>query len=136
MAHGAAARPQGYSTAQAHICCERALVFSCAMGRTLGDGTEVPRSARVCTLCPPFRGVTQDPEDEMHTFVCPQYEPLKGTYPRVFNSRAYQQFYSAHANKLSEVDTLFRTILTQGGPEFGSQLAEFLIACRNARLVF
>jgi hypothetical protein len=26
--------------------------------------------------------------------------------------------------------------LTQEGPEFWSQLAEFLIACRNARLAF
>ena len=49
---------------------------------------------------------------------------------------AYQQFYRAHANKLSEVDTLFRTFMTQGGPEFWPQLAEFLIACRNARLAF
>jgi hypothetical protein len=80
-----------------------------ATGRTLGDGTEVPRSARVCTLCPRFRGVIKDPLDEMHIFVCPHYEPQKGTYPRVYYSRAYQQFYSAHANKLSEVDTLFRT---------------------------
>ena len=37
---------------------------------------------------------------------------------------------------MSEVDKLFRTFLTQGGPEFWSQLAEFLIACRNARLTF
>jgi hypothetical protein len=80
--------------------------------------------------------VTQDPEDEMHIFVCPQYEPLKGSYPRVFNSRAYRQFYSAHENKLSEVDELFRTFLTQGGHEFWSQLAGFLIACGNARLTF
>ncbi len=80
--------------------------------------------------------MTQDLEDEMHIFVCPQYEPLKGSYPRVFNSRAYRRFYSAHENKLSEVDAHFRTFLTQGGPEFWSQSAEFLIACRNARLAF
>jgi hypothetical protein len=65
----------------------------------------------------------------MHIFLCPQSEPLKGLYPRVFNSRAYRRFYSAHENKLSEVDALFRTFLTQGGPEYWSQLAGFLIAC-------
>jgi hypothetical protein len=37
---------------------------------------------------------------------------------------------------LSEVDARFRTFLTQGGPEFWSQLAEFVIAYRNARLAF
>jgi hypothetical protein len=62
---------------------------------------------------------TRDPEHEMHIFLCPQYEPLKGSYPRVDNSRAYRQFYSAHEKKLSEVDALFRTFLIQGGPEFG-----------------
>jgi hypothetical protein len=95
--------------------------LNCATGRTLCDGTEGPRSARVCFICPRFRGVTHDPDDEMHIFVCPQYELLKGTYPRVFYSGAYQQFYSAHENKLSEVDTLFRTFLTQGGLELWSQ---------------
>ena len=80
--------------------------------------------------------MTQDPEDEMHIFVCPLYEPLKRSYRRVFSARAYRQFYIAHESKLSEVDDLFRTFLTQGGPEFWSQLAEFLIACRNARLTF
>ena len=93
-------------------------------------------SARICTLCPRFQRMTQDPEDELHIFVCPLYEPLKGSYPRVFSSRAYWQCYIAHESKLSEVDDLFRTFLTQGGPEFWSQLAEFLIACRNARLTF
>ena len=110
--------------------------LNCSTGRTSHDGTAVPRSARICTLCPRFQRMTQDPEDEMHIFVCPLYEPLKGSYPRVFSSRAYRQFYSAHESKLSEVDELFRTFLTQGGPEFWSQLAEFLIACRNARLTF
>jgi hypothetical protein len=79
-------------------------------------------SARACTTCPRFRGVTHDPDDKMHLFVCPQYEPLKGTYPRVLNSRAYRQFNSAHDNKLSEVDTLFSAFLTQGSPEFWSEL--------------
>jgi hypothetical protein len=83
------------------------------------DGTAVPRSARVCALCPRFRGVTHNPEVDMHILVCPQYEPLKGAYPRFFNSRAYRQFHSADANKSSEVDTLFRMFLTQGGGEFG-----------------
>jgi hypothetical protein len=92
--------------------------LNCATERISSNGTEIPRSARVCTLCPRFRGVQQDPEDEMHIFVCPQYEPLKETYPRVFNSRAYRQFSIAHEQKLSEVDALFRTFLTQGGPEF------------------
>ena len=106
--------------------------LNCSTGRIPHDGTEVPRSARNCTLCPRFQRMTQDPEDEMHIFVCPLYEPLKGSYPRVLSSRAYRQFYSAHESKLSEVDELFRSFLTQGGPEFWSQLAEFLIACRNA----
>jgi hypothetical protein len=101
--------------------CENSWL-NCSTGRISRDGTEVPRSARVCTLCPRFRGVTQDPEDEMHICVCPQYEPLKGSYPRVFNSWAYRRFYSAHENKLSEVDAFFLTFLTQGGPEFWSQL--------------
>ena len=80
--------------------------------------------------------MTQDPEDKMHICVCPKYEPRKGSYPRVLNSRAYRRFYSAHEKKLSDVNAFFRTFLTQGGPEFWSQLAEFLIACRNARLTF
>jgi hypothetical protein len=54
----------------------------------------------------------------------------------VFSSRAYRQFYSAHESKLSEVDEIFRTFLTQGGPEFWSLLAELLIVCHNARLTF
>jgi hypothetical protein len=39
-------------------------------------------------------------------------------------------------NKKSEVVTLFRTFLTQGGPEFWLQLPEYLIACRNAKIAF
>jgi hypothetical protein len=81
-------------------------------------------------------GVTQDPEDEVHSFMCAQYEPLKGSYPWVFTSRAYRQLYSAHENKLFQVDAFFRTFLTLGGREFWSQLADFLIVCRNARLAF
>ena len=109
-------------------------ILDCATERISSNGTKIPRSARVCTLCHRFRGVQQDPEDEMHIFVCPQYEPLKETYPRVFNSRAYRQFSIAHEQKLSEVDALFRTFLTQVGPDFWSQLAGFLIACYNDRL--
>jgi hypothetical protein len=75
-------------------------------------------------------------ENVMHIFVCPQYEPLKGAYPRVLNSRAYRLFHSAHAIKSSDFNPLFRTFPTQGGPVFWSQLAEFLIACCNARTAF
>jgi hypothetical protein len=102
----------------------------------LEDDTSVPRSARLCTSCPRFRGVTHDPEDEMHYFVCPQYDPLEGAYPQVFNSRAYHQYHSADANKHSEVDTFPHIFLTQGGPEFWSQFAELLIACRFDWLAF
>jgi hypothetical protein len=40
--------------------------LNCSTGRISCDSTEKPRSARDSTLCPRFRGVTQDPEDEMH----------------------------------------------------------------------
>jgi hypothetical protein len=78
---------------------------------TLTYGTAVPRSAGVCVFCPRFRGATCDSEDEMHLFICPQYKPQKGAYPRVLNSRAYRQFCSAEANHDPEVNTLFRTFL-------------------------
>jgi hypothetical protein len=42
---------------------------------------------------------------EIHIFVCPQYEPLKGAYTMTFNSRAYRQVHSAM--QTTEVDTLF-----------------------------
>jgi hypothetical protein len=80
--------------------------------------------------------MTRDLGYEMHLFVCPQYDPRKGAYPRVLNSRAYRQFRSAEANHDSEVDMLFHNFLTHGGPDFWSQLAEFLAACHNAKHAF
>jgi hypothetical protein len=84
MAHGATARPQGYISQHKHTFAVNAHSFfyvrplsnfmcanswlNCATGRISRDGTEIPGSVRVCTLCPRFRGVTQDPEDE--TYFC------------------------------------------------------------------
>jgi hypothetical protein len=50
----------------------------------------------------------------------------------IFKSRACRQFRSAEAKYDPEVDTLSRKFLTQGGPDFWTQLAAFLAAFRNA----
>jgi hypothetical protein len=102
----------------------------------LEDGTVVYLSARVCTLCPRFRGNTRDLEDEMHLFIFPKYDTLKGDYPRVNTSWVYHQFRSADATHNPEVDKCFRKFLTHRGSEIWSQLAEFLDVYRNARPFF